>query len=92
MTIDTSMMTINGVVLAVISGGITSGLGYACWYVALTGLSVNQAAVVQLSVPVIAAFGGILFLSETINMQLIVSTLLVIGGIWVSSLASKKRK
>jgi len=90
LTFDTTNATLTGVLLAIVSGGITSGLGYALWYVALRGLSVTQAALVQLSVPIIAAFGGIILLNETITMQLVISTLLVIGGILVSLLMHKK--
>jgi drug/metabolite transporter (DMT)-like permease len=70
-----------GVILAAISGGITSGIGYTLWYMALRGLSATQAAVVQLSVPVIAGFGGIVFISEPISLRLTLSALLTLGGI-----------
>jgi len=70
-----------GIVLAMISGGITSGLGYAVWYAALGGLSTTQAAVVQLLVPVIAAIGGVVFSNELISMHLVLSFVLVLGGI-----------
>jgi len=70
-----------GILLAVLSGGITSGIGYAIWYTALGGLSALQAAVLQLLVPVIAAFGGIIFVSETITLRLTVSAIMILGGI-----------
>lgn len=70
-----------GVMLAALSGGIASGIGYTMWYIALGGLSATQAAVVQLFVPVIAAFGGVLFVSETITFRLSVSASLILGGI-----------
>lgn len=70
-----------GIILAAISGGITSGIGYTLWYMALRGLSATQAAVVQLSVPVIAGFGGVVFISEQISLRLTLSALLTIGGI-----------
>jgi drug/metabolite transporter (DMT)-like permease len=70
-----------GVILAAISGGITSGIGYTLWYIALRGLSATQAAVVQLLVPVIAGFGGIVFISEPISLRLALSALLTLGGI-----------
>lgn len=72
-----------GVVLAVFSGGVTSGIGYAIWYTALVDLSPTQAAVVQLAVPVLAALGGVVFLSEEIGLRLILSTLFVLGGILI---------
>jgi drug/metabolite transporter (DMT)-like permease len=68
-------------VWAVLSGALASGLGYTIWYTALGGLSAMQAAVVQLSVPVIAAFGGVLFVSEAITLRLVVAGVLILGGI-----------
>lgn len=70
-----------GILLAVLSGGIASGVGYTIWYSALRGLSATQAAVVQLSVPVIAGFGGVIFVSEAITLRLTLSALLILGGI-----------
>ena len=74
-------ITRQGIILAAISGSITSGIGYTLWYVALRGLSATQAAVVQLSVPVIAGFGGVVFVSEQISLRLTLSALLTLGGI-----------
>ena len=70
-----------GVILAVLSGAITSGIGYAIWYMALDGLSGTQAAVVQLLVPVIAAVGGIAFADEVLSMRLVLSSIIILGGI-----------
>ena len=70
-----------GILLAVLSGAIASGLGYTIWYTALRGLSTTQAAVVQLSVPVIAAMGGVAFSEETITLRLLESAVLILGGI-----------
>lgn len=70
-----------GVLLAVVSGAVTSGLGYAVWYAALRGLTATQAAILQLAVPVLTAAGGIIFLRESFSLRLAVSALLVIGGI-----------
>ncbi|MDH3283731.1 MAG: DMT family transporter [Acidobacteriota bacterium] len=78
-----------GVALAVCSGALTSGVGYAIWYAALRGLSAAQAGIVQLSVPVLAAAGGVLFLSEAITLRLLVSTVLILGGV---ALAFVKRE
>lgn len=72
-----------GVLLAVASGALTSGLGYAIWYAALPGLTAGRAATVQLCVPVIAALGGIVLLSEQITVRLVVASSLTIGGIWI---------
>jgi drug/metabolite transporter (DMT)-like permease len=73
----------SGVFLAVASGAITSGLGYVIWYSALRGLTATRAATVQLSVPVIAAFGGVLLLSEPITPRLAVASVATLGGIWI---------
>ena len=72
-----------GIILAAASGSITSGLGYAIWYYALGGLTDTQAAVVQLLVPVIAALGGIIFISEEPSFRLFLSSLLILGGIFL---------
>ena len=66
---------------AIDAAGFTSGIGYILWYMALRGLSATQAAVVQLSVPVIAGFGGVVFISEQISLRLTLSALLTLGGI-----------
>lgn len=70
-----------GVLLAVLSGGVASGLGYTLWYSALAGLPTTAAAVIQLLVPVIAALGGVLFMSETITLRLTVAAAMILGGI-----------
>ena len=74
-------ITDRGLILAALSGGIASGVGYTIWYMALRGLSGVQAAVLQLLVPVIATIGGILFASESVSWRFILSTALVLGGI-----------
>ena len=71
----------NGIVLAVLSGAIASGIGYTIWYIALRGLTAIQAAVLQLLVPVIAAFGGIIFANEKLSLHLSLSSLMILGGI-----------
>ena len=70
-----------GIDYAVISGAITSGLGYVIWYRALPGLKAAGAATVQLSVPVLAATGGILLLGEPITFRYFVASIAVLGGI-----------
>lgn len=82
-TIDNINYSSEGIVLALLPGGITSGIGYTLWYIALGGLSSTQAAVLQLSVPVIAALGGIIFVSETITFRLTISATMVLGGILI---------
>ncbi len=70
-----------GVILAVLSGAIASGVGYSLWYAALTTLTATRAATVQLSVPVIAAAGGVLFLQEDLSVRLMLASLMILGGI-----------
>jgi len=71
----------SGALLAVASGAVASGVGYAIWYAALRGLTATRAATVQLSVPVIAAFGGVALLSERITLRLLISSIAILGGI-----------
>lgn len=70
-----------GIVLAVTSGAIMSGLGYAIWYAVLPYLSASSAAVLQLLVPIIATIGGVTFANESITLHLIIATLSVLGGV-----------
>ena len=80
----------SGVLLAMVSGALTSGLGYVIWYAALPGLSATRAATVQLSVPVLAAVGGVLFLFETVAFRLLFSAVLILGGIGLSLLGRSR--
>ena len=82
-TFQQATLSWDGVLLAVLSGGIASGIGYTIWYIALGGLSITQAAVVQLLVPAIAAIGGLLFADETLSYRLVLSSLIILGGILV---------
>ncbi len=66
---------------AVSSGALASGIGYAIWYTALPALKATNAATVQLSVPVIAALGGIVFLGEAITLRLLLASAAILGGI-----------
>jgi len=81
LTFKTADISTTGVVLAIASGALTSGIGYVVWYAALESLSAMRAALVQLSVPVIAATGGALLLSEPLSLQLMIASALVLGGI-----------
>ncbi|WP_170423099.1 DMT family transporter [Ruegeria arenilitoris] len=74
-------MTANGYLLAALSGGVTSGMGYALWYRVLRQLAPTTAAVVQLSVPIIAIVGGVILLGEVASLRLVVGATLVLGGI-----------
>ena len=80
-TLSSVAVSARGLVLATVSGGVTSGLGYAIWYRALRGLTATQAAILQLSVPVIAAAGAVVVLHESVNPRLAVASLAVIGGV-----------
>jgi drug/metabolite transporter (DMT)-like permease len=71
----------HGALLALASGALTSGVGYAIWYAALPALSATRAATLQLSVPVITALGAVLLLSEPLTLRLTLCGLAVLGGI-----------
>jgi drug/metabolite transporter (DMT)-like permease len=83
--------TTNGVLAAAVSGGLASAVGYIIWYAALPRLSPSQAGVMQLTVPAIAAFGGILFLGETLTTRLIIATLAILAGVGLAVLAPRPR-
>lgn len=70
-----------GVLLAVASGALASGLGYAIWYMALPGLTATKAATIQLSVPVIAAIAAVVLLDEAITLRLVLGSAAILGGI-----------
>jgi len=88
--IDFSSITNKGLVVAILSGVVTSGIGYIIWYKALPLLSNMQAAVTQLLVPVIAALGGLVFISEPISMRLVVASTLVLSGVLLVVIAKHK--
>jgi drug/metabolite transporter (DMT)-like permease len=79
--------TPRGLALAVVSGAVTSGLGYVIWYLALRGLTATRAAIVQLAVPVIAAAGGIVVLAEEPTARLAIASVLILGGVGGAILA-----
>src|SRR6185295_19156010 len=83
-------VTAAGIALAVVSGAVTSGLGHAIWYAAVRGLTAAQAAIVQLSVPPLAALGAVAVLGETLGLRLIVSGAAVLGGIAVAFAARRR--
>ena len=70
-----------GALLAIASGSVTSGIGYALWYYVLPKIPSTNAAVSQLSVPLIAAGGGMIFMQELITLKFVLSCVLVLGGI-----------
>jgi drug/metabolite transporter (DMT)-like permease len=73
-----------GALLAVVSGAVTSSLIYVVWYAAVRGLTATRAATVQLSVPALAALGGVAFLAEPLTPRLILSAALILGGVGVA--------
>ncbi len=79
--LDQISLDMLGVGYAVVSGALTSGLGYVIWYTAMPALTATNAAIVQLSVPVIAAAGGIAFLGESITVRLVLASIAILGGI-----------
>ncbi|MCM2562682.1 DMT family transporter [Lutimaribacter sp. EGI FJ00015] len=74
-------MTSRGFILAVLSGAVMSGLGYALWYQVLPRIAASTAALAQLTVPVIAQAGGSLFLSEPLSLRFALAAALVLGGV-----------
>ena len=79
-------MTAEGFWLAVTSGAVTSGLGYALWYWVLRHIAVTVAAVAQLSAPMIAAVGGVVFVAEDLTWRLVISGVAILGGILMTIL------
>lgn len=82
---------LDGTALAVISGALTSGLGYAIWYVALKDLTATRAGIAQLTVPAIAAIGGVLFLAEPITLRFSLATMAILGGVALAVLTRTPR-
>jgi drug/metabolite transporter (DMT)-like permease len=76
-----SSLDARGVAYAVASGALTSGVGYAIWYTAVRDLNATSAAMVQLSVPVITAFAGVVLLGESVTARLVLASIAVLGGI-----------
>lgn len=79
--IQHSSWDLGGALYAVASGALASGVGYALWYSVLPALKSTTAATVQLSVPVIAALGGLLFLGEALTLRLLLASAAILGGI-----------
>ena len=80
-TLRWSAVDLAGLGYALASGALASGVGYAVWYTALRGLKATSAATLQLSVPVLAALGGIVFLGETVTTRLLLASAAILGGI-----------
>jgi drug/metabolite transporter (DMT)-like permease len=80
---------LHGAFYAVLSGAITSGIGYALWYAVLPALTSTSAAIIQLSVPALAALGGALLLSEPITARLVIASAAILGGIAITVVAKR---
>lgn len=78
---DVAALDSAGIWYAIASGALTSGIGYAIWYTALPALKATHAATVQLSVPVIAALAGIVFLGESMTVRLVLASVAILGGV-----------
>jgi drug/metabolite transporter (DMT)-like permease len=85
-------ISLRGLVLGVSSGALASGAGYAIWYAVLPTLGATRGAVVQLSVPMIAALGGIVFLSEPVTFRWLLSGTAILCGIAVVLLSGRERR
>ena len=73
-----------GLLLAALSGAVTSGVGYSLWYAALPGLTATRAAVLQLTVPVLAAGGAVVLLGERVSLRLLLTGAAILGGVALS--------
>lgn len=80
-----------GLLLAMVSGAVTSGLGYVVWYAALPGLTAMRAATLQLSVPPLAALGGVLLLGEALTSRLLWASCAILGGIALVLMSRARR-
>lgn len=89
--LDMGALTEAGVSLAVVSGAVTSGLGYALWYGIVPQLGAARAGVAQLSVPILAALAGALLLDEPLGWRFMVASTIVLGGVALASLSGHKR-
>ena len=86
---DQLSLDASGIVLAIASGALASGVGYAIWYQALPALASTHAATVQLSVPVIAAMGGVVLIGEALTLQTVLASVAVLGGVALVILIKK---
>lgn len=77
---------------AAASGALASGLGYAVWYAVLPSLARTQAAVVQLTVPAIAAAGGVLLIAEPLTARLVIASIGILGGVALALVAAERRR
>ncbi|MGF1839558.1 DMT family transporter [Vibrio atlanticus] len=85
-------ITEQGLIYAILSGSVASGVGYSLWYYVVKKLDTVVASIAQLSVPVIATLGGVLLLSEPVTMQFIISSTVILLGISLVLVAPKLKK
>ena len=78
--------TVKGVLLSLLCGGVTSALGYALWYRVLKDMSITAAAISQLTVPIIAALGGVVFVSEPLTQRFVIASIVTLGGVGLAML------
>ena len=88
--LNTAVLAPMGMLYAVVSGAITSGLGYAIWYTVLPDIKATSAATLQLSVPVIAMLGGAALLNEAITLRAVLASIAILGGIGLVIFAKKR--
>jgi drug/metabolite transporter (DMT)-like permease len=91
LTLASATMTPTGVLFAVLSGGLASGVGYAIWYAALPGLTATRAATIQLAVPVLAAVAGVILLAEPLSVRLVSAAAAILGGVGLAVSARARR-
>jgi drug/metabolite transporter (DMT)-like permease len=89
---ERAVLSSDGILLAVISGAVASGMGYVLWYMTVRRISTTVAAVSQLVVPIFAAIGGIIFLNEILSLRLVVASILIISGILMAILGRRPSK
>ena len=89
-SINNIQLSGTGILYATLSGALASGVGYVIWYSALRGLTTTRAAILQLSVPMLAAWGGVILLSEQISARLLFAGILILGGIGLTVLSRNK--
>jgi drug/metabolite transporter (DMT)-like permease len=91
LTLASATMTPTGVLYAILSGGLASGVGYAIWYAALPGLTATRAATIQLAVPVVAAVAGVILLAEPPSVRLVSAAAAILGGVGLAVSARARR-
>ncbi|HCH33903.1 MAG TPA: hypothetical protein DE045_13250 [Oceanospirillaceae bacterium] len=87
---DATSISSAGLLLALASGAVTSGLGYALWYRVLPQMEITLSALIQLLVPVLALCLGAVLMDELITMQALMATVLIVGGVAVGSILSPR--